>query len=55
MNPALLIIVLMALAVLWLLVSFLFRPVGKFTYRIYKDALDEMKKEEKSQEENKDE
>ena len=52
MNPALLIIVLIVLVALWFLLSFLFRPMGKFTYRIYKDAVDEInKKEEKSQEE----
>lgn len=57
MNPALLIIVLITLVVLWFLLSFLFRPMGKFTYRIYKDAVDEINKTEKenSQEENKNE
>lgn len=56
MNPALLIIVLIALVALWFLLSFLFRPMGKFTYRIYKDAVDEInKKEEKSQEEKENE
>jgi len=56
MNPALLIIVLIVLVALWFLLSFLFRPMGKFAYRIYKDAVDEInKKEEKSQEEKENE
>lgn len=57
MNPALLIIVFITLVVLWFLLSFLFRPMGKFTYRIYKDAVDEINKTEKenSQEEKKNE
>ena len=56
MNPALLIIVLIVLVALWFLLSFLFRPMGKFTYRIKKDAIDKInKKEEKSQEEKENE
>lgn len=42
MNPALLIILLIVLVALWFLLSFLFRFIGKITYRIYKDAVDEM-------------
>lgn len=46
MNPAFIIILIIAVVVLWFLLSFLFRPMGKFTYRIYKDAVDEMNKTE---------
>lgn len=44
MNPALLIILLITAVALWFLLSFLFRPVGKLTYRVYKDAVDEINK-----------
>lgn len=46
MNPALFLIVFIALIALWFLLSFVFRPLGRFIYRIYKDAIDEMNKEE---------
>lgn len=49
MNPALLIILLIVLVVLWFLLSFLFRPMGKLTYRIYKDAVDEMNETENNE------
>lgn len=53
MNPALLIILLIV-AALWFLLSFLFRPIGKLTYRVYKDAVDEINKNDndEKQEEN---
>lgn len=52
MNPAFILIVLIALVALWFLLSFAFRPLGKFIYRIWKDADDAMNKED--EEENKD-
>ena len=55
MNPALLIIVVLSMILLWFLLAFLYRPVGKLFYRIYKDAMDEITKEdEKENEEWKD-
>jgi hypothetical protein len=32
----------LAAVVLWFLCSFVFKPLGKFCYRIYKDARDEI-------------
>lgn len=56
MNPALLIILLIVAVVLWFLLSFLFKPVGKLTYRVYKDAVDEINKnDDEKQEEYKNE
>ncbi len=46
MNPALIIIVPLALAVLWFLSSFMFRPLGKFISKVYRDAIDDMNQED---------
>lgn len=46
MNPVLLVLVLIALVILWFLLSFLFRPIGKLMHRIYKDAADEINRKE---------
>ena len=35
-------IVIALVALLWFLLSFMFKPVGKLGYRIYKDAKDEI-------------
>lgn len=35
-------IAIFAAVMLWFLLSFLFKPVGKFFYRLYKDAMDEI-------------
>lgn len=58
MNPALGIIVIILCIIIWFFAAFLFKPTGKFVYRIWKDAIDEMKYEEIKEEEkegNKDE
>lgn len=56
MNLALLIILLIVAVVLWFLLSFLFKPVGKLTYRVYKDAVDEINKnDDEKQEKSKNE
>lgn len=31
---------------LWFLLSFLFKPIGKYILRLWNDAIDEMKEEE---------
>ena len=46
MNPALIILIVIASILLWFLLSFAFNPLGKLIYRIGKDAVDEMNKEE---------
>ena len=50
MNPVLVFIILVASVVLWFLLSFVFFPVGRFIYRLVKDALDEMEREDKKEE-----
>lgn len=42
MNPAFVLIVLMACVAFWFLASFLYKPIGKFLHRIGKDAMDEL-------------
>lgn len=42
MNPALGIIVILVCIALWFLASGLYKIIGKFIYKIGKDAIDEM-------------
>lgn len=51
MNPVFFILVILAVILLWFLLSFAFRPFGMFLYRIWKDALDEMNKDDKEEKE----
>ena len=53
MNPVFIILVILAVIVLWFLLSFVFFPLGKLIYRIGKDAIDEMNREENENEEEK--
>ena len=46
MNPVLVILILLAVVVLWFLLSFVFFPFGKFISRIGKDAVEEMNRDE---------
>ena len=50
MNPAFILLVLIGVVVLWFLLSFVFFPLGKLVYRIVKDAIDEMNREENEKE-----
>jgi hypothetical protein len=49
MNPAFVIIVLLAAIFLWFLLSFVFYPLGKLIFRIVQDAIDEMNREDKEE------
>lgn len=49
MNPALVILVLLGAIALWFLMSFVFFPLGKLLYRIWKDAIDEMNKDDNNE------
>lgn len=42
MNPAFWVLAIMALIALWFLLSFAFKPIGSFFYRLWKDARDEI-------------
>lgn len=55
MNPVFVFLVILGAVVLWFLLSFVFFPLGKFIYRIGKDAIDEMNREENKEIENNDE
>jgi len=44
MTPAFMILVLLGLIALWFLLSFAFVPLGKLIYKIWKDAVDEIKR-----------
>lgn len=50
MNPAFLILVILGLVALWFLLSFVFYPLGRLICRIWKDAVDEIKKNDESEE-----
>lgn len=46
MNPVFIFLVILGAVIIWFLLSFVFYPLGKFLYRIYKDAVDEINREE---------
>lgn len=46
MNPAFIFLVIIIAIVLWFILSFIFFPLGKFLYRIWKNAIDKLNKEE---------
>lgn len=50
MNSAFVLLVILAAVAMWFLLSFAFRPIGKFFYRIWKDAVDEINKNDESEE-----
>lgn len=51
MNPAFILLVLLGAVAVWFLLSFAFRPIGRFFYRIWKDAVDSINKEESEEKE----
>lgn len=53
MNPALIILVLIGVVILWFLLSFIFYPLGKMVYRIYKDAIDEINRKDEDEKDEK--
>ena len=53
MNPALAVIVVIVCIAVWFLASSLYKPIGKFIGTIGKDAIDNMKDEEESEEKEK--
>lgn len=50
MNLVFIFLVILAAVAVWFLLSFAFRPIGRFFYRIWKDAVDEMNKNDESEE-----
>jgi hypothetical protein len=52
MNPALLVLIAIGVILIYLLASFLYRPIGNFFYRILKDAEEAIKDEEEENNED---
>lgn len=50
MNPVFVFLVIVSVVAVWFLLSFAFRPIGRFFYRIWKDAIDEINKNDESEE-----
>lgn len=50
MNPAFIILILLGAVVLWFLLSFVFYLLGKIVHRIWKDAVDEINREDEGEE-----
>lgn len=50
MNPALILIIFLILVALWFLLSFVYHPLGRFIYRIWKDADDAINKQDEEKE-----
>ena len=53
MNPAFIILVILGTILLWFLLSFVFIPLGKLVYKVVKDAIDIMNKDENKEEKEK--
>lgn len=51
MNPVLIILILLGGALLWLLLSFLYKPLGKIAKRLFDDAKESMEDDEKENKE----
>ncbi len=50
MNPVLIALVLLAAVLLWFLLSFAFKPIGRLFGRLWEDAVDEIKENDKEKE-----
>lgn len=48
MNPVFLFLVILGAIILWFLLSFVFFPLGRLCYRIWKDAIDEINKQDEN-------
>ncbi len=51
MNPVFWVIVVALLVLLWLMLSFMFKPIGRFVMRLVNDAIEEMNEEKEITEE----
>ena len=48
MNPVLVFLIIVAAAILWLICSFLYRPIGRLFNRLFSDAKEAMFEEAKN-------
>ena len=53
MNPVFVILVILGAILLWFLLSFIFFPLGKIIYGIWKDAVNEIEKTDETNEKEK--
>ena len=51
MNPVFIFLVIIGSVIIWFLLSFIFYPLGKLIYRIFKDAVDEINRKENDEKE----
>ena len=52
MNPVFIILVILGAVALWFLLSFMFRPLGNLFFKLWTNAVDEMKKSENEEKED---
>ncbi len=52
MNPIFVFLVILAAVIIWFLLSFAFCPLGKLIYQVWKDAVNEISKEESEEKSN---
>ena len=55
MNPVFWLLIILAAVALWFLLAFVFYPLGRFLWRIVSDAIEELNKDDKNNDERKDE
>lgn len=53
MNIVFWLLLIIALVALWFLLAFVFRPVGRFVFRVFSDVKDIVSQEDAPEEENK--
>lgn len=53
MNPIMLLIVPLIAVIIWFLLAFAYKPLGRFAFKIWEDAMDEIKEDNKEEKENK--
>jgi len=51
LNPFLILLILIGAVLLWFLLVFLFKPIGRITGKIVKDAIETMNEEESEEKE----
>lgn len=49
MNPIIVLLVIFGAILLWFICAFLFRPIGRFFKRLWKDAMNAMKDKEQKE------
>ncbi len=49
MNPIMLLIVILIAVAIWFLLAFMYKPLGKIVYRIWNDAVNEIKNNEEKE------